>query len=185
MKHLSKSTRLIYIIIFLWVIFGVLGIYFHTNLAQLAGYYASLTLFSSVFLWGEYKRTSNSTHFFKKGQNSTREIIIYITVALWVIVGIIGIILKADINQLTVYFAALTPFVSSYLIYKTSKGNDLPIFDGKSQELVDNNVNAADNTKVTQVVKKVEEQVEVIKGSKEDEVITPQEQPNNEDETDF
>ena len=185
-KKVSKSERLIYIIIFLWVVFGVLGIYFQSNLAQLAGYYASLTLFTATYLWGEFKRGSKSSHFFKKGRSSSREIVIHITIWLWAIFGILGIIFAADINQLTVYFAALTPFVSSYLIYKTSKGKDLPIFDGKSQELVDKNINAADNTKVNQVVDKVEEHIETSEVSKEDEVITPSEQTNdNEDETDF
>ena len=185
-KKVSKSERLIYIIIFLWVVFGVLGIYFQSNLAQLAGYYASLTLFTATYLWGEFKRGSKSSHFFKKGGSSSREIVIHVTIWLWAIFGILGIIFAADINQLTVYFAALTPFVSSYLIYKTSKGKDLPIFDGKSQELVDKNINTADNTKVNQVVDKVEEHIETSEVSKEDEVITPSEQTNdNEDETDF
>jgi hypothetical protein len=83
-----------------------------------------------------------------------------------------GIVFGADINQLTVYFAALTPFVSSYIIYKTSKGHDLPIFDGKSQALVDKNIAAADNKTQTPVK---EEDVVITEGSKEDETVeTPQ-----------
>ena len=178
MKRVSKSERLIYIIIFLWVVFGLLGIYLQSNLAQLAGYYASLTLFTATYLWGEFKRGSKSNHFFKKGQSSSREIVIHVTVWLWAIFGILGIIFAADINQLTVYFAALTPFVSSYLIYKTSKGQDLPIFDGKSQKLVDKNIKAADNTKI---IEKVEDVV-VSENSKEDEVVESKDKDDNEDE---
>ena len=133
MEKSSKSEKLIYIIIFLWVVFGLSGIYFESNLSQVAGYYASLTLFISTYLWGEYKRTSNSTHLFKKGKSSSREIVIYVTIILWTLFGLSGIILKSDINHLTVYFAALTPFVSSYLIYKTTKGKDLPIFKEKEK----------------------------------------------------
>ena len=142
-EKLSKSTRLIYIVIFMWIYFAALGLYFSANLAQLAGYYASLTLFVSTYLWGEYKRLSNKTGVFKKGKSSSREVTIYITVFLWFITGTLGIFLSADINQLTVYFAALTPFVSSYLIYKTSKGADLPIFNGESQSLKDNSMESA------------------------------------------
>jgi len=181
MKPVSKSERLIYIIIFFWVVFGLVGIYFKSNLSQIAGYYASLTLFVSVFLWGEFKRGSQSKHFFQKGHSSSREIVIYATIGLWVVFGLAGVIFGADINQLTVYFASLTPFVSSYIIYKTSKGNDLPIFDGKSQKMVDKNIDAADN-KTSIPVK--EEDVVIEEGSKEDVEIKPKEgeQDDSEDE---
>jgi hypothetical protein len=188
LKRTSKSEKLIYIIIFLWVVFGILGIKFQSNLAQIAGYYASLTLFVATYLWGEFKRGSRSNHFFKKGHSSSREIVIYATVGLWTVFGIFGIVFGADINQLTVYFAALTPFVSSYIIYKTSKGNDLPIFNGKSQEMVDNNINSADNktsTIITNPPKKEttpvkEENVVITDSSKEDETIEPEKPKENE-----
>ena len=146
----SKSERLIHVVIFLWIVFGILGIYFESNLVHLAGYYASLTLFVATFLWGEYKRTSSSTPVFKKGKSSSREIVIYITVFLWTIFGLYGIITHSDINQLTVYFAALSPFISSYIIYKTSKGHDLPIFNGDTQSMIDsakNGTTVTDNNK--------------------------------------
>ena len=148
-KHrISKGERLIYVIIFLWVVFGTLGILKGSNLTQVAGYYASLTLFISTYLWGEWKRTSNSTKLFVKGENSTREIVIYITVFLWTVLGVVGIFYMKELNSLTVYFSSLSPFVMSYIIYKTTKGaGDLPIFNGKAQELVDKAVGAADITK--------------------------------------
>jgi hypothetical protein len=176
-KRVSKSERLIYIIIFLWVMFGVLGIYYSTNLAQLAGYYSSLTLFTATYLWGEYKRTSTSTHFLKKGRSSSREIVITITIFLWAIFGVFGVILGSDINQLTVYFAALTPFVSSYIIYKTTKGNDLPIFDGKTQEMIDKNTSAVSNSSTTK------EEIKITPGSKEDDIVTTDENKPKENES--
>ena len=177
-KRMSKSEKLIYIIIFLWVVFGILGIYTKSNLAQIAGYYASLTVFIGTYLWGEWKRTSNSTHFLKKGQSSSREIVIHTTVILWAILGLCGILFGADINQLTVYFAALTQFVSSYIIYKTTKGHDLPIFDGKSQDMIDKNIAAADVTNTP--VK--EEEVVITEGSKEDVKVEPKEGEQNDNE---
>jgi hypothetical protein len=151
-NRISKAERLIYIVILLWVLFGMFGIIKNVNLTQLAGYYASLTLFVSTYLWGEYKRASKTTPIYMGGPNSSREVIIYITVFLWAALGVVGILYMDDLNPLTVYFSALSPFVMSYIIYKTSKGSgdmsDLPIFDGKSQELVDKSKEAADIKKI-------------------------------------
>lgn len=137
LKNQSKSERLIYIVILLWIVFGIMSILYESDIPQVAGYYASLTLFVSTYLWGEYKRTSGKTTIFKKGTSSSRETVIYITILLWTILGLFGIVSKMNINNLTVYFSALSPFVSSYIIYKTTKGNDLPIFKD-SQSIIDN-----------------------------------------------
>ena len=154
-SQVSKSERLIYIVIFLWVIFGVLGILKDTNMTQLAGYYASLTLFISTYLWGEYKRTSQATKVFTKGANSSREVVILITVFLWAVLGGVGIFFMKELNSLTVYFSSLSPFVISYIIYKTSKGADLPIFDGSTQNLIDEAKKAADVHAMKDVRKEV------------------------------
>jgi len=143
----SKSERLIYITIFLWIIFGALGIYTNTSLPQLAGYYAALAVFIGTYLFGEYKRPADEcTPLFVKGKTSSREIVIFITILLWCGLGIYGILKKQSLNDLTVYFASLTPFVGSYIIYKTAKGqtNDLPIFGSANKDLVDSNINNAD-----------------------------------------
>jgi len=135
--HSSKSERLIYIVVILWVVFGVLGIEFSSDLTQVAGYYASLSLFVGSYLWGEYKRSSTETKLFDKGINSPREVIIYITILLWIILGLYGIIKQVNINTLTVYFSSLSPFVSSFIIYKTTKGEErLPIFNGETKNLI-------------------------------------------------
>ena len=146
-ERISKGERLTYVVVLLWVLFGTLGIIKSTNLTQLAGYYASLTLFVSTYLWGEWKRSSISTPLFRKGENSSREVIIYVTIFLWTVAGAFGVFFLTDLNPLTVYFSALSPFVMSYIIYKTTKGEtttSLPIFDGSSQALVDNAKNAVD-----------------------------------------
>jgi len=141
LKKTSKSERLIYIVIFLWAFIGTLGLIFDSSLTSIAGYYASLTLFISTYLWGEHKRTSTSTSIILKGHTSSREIVIYVTVLLWTILGVFGIIKNIDINTLTVYFSSLSPFVISYIIYKTTKGNDLPIFKNNT-----NNTNIGTKT---------------------------------------
>jgi hypothetical protein len=140
-KLISKSERLMYVIMIMWIIFGVLGIYLKADLTQLAGYYTSLTVFISTYLWGEYRRTSQSTPLFTKGPNSTREIVIIITIVLWILTGFYGLYKHLNFNNLTVYFSALTPFVGSYIIYKTVKGPDIPDIMNKIEDTVQSNVN--------------------------------------------
>jgi hypothetical protein len=61
-----------------------------------------------------------------------------------------------ELNSLTVYFSSLSPFVISYIIYKTSKGEaDLPIFDGTTQKLVDDAKGAADVKAMKEVRKEI------------------------------
>lgn len=129
-KKLSKTQKLTYIVIFLWIIYGILALWQNMSLEQLAGYYASLTLFISTYLWGEYRRSSRSTDLFSPGKNSSRETIIYVVLCLWCILGALGIFILDELNSLTVYFGALSPFVMSYIIYKTTKGFEhIPEFE--------------------------------------------------------
>jgi hypothetical protein len=66
-------------------------------------------------------RPSEDTSIFLKGKNSKREVLMYITIALWAIVGIWVIVKNADLMGASAYFAALTPFVGSYIIGETFK----------------------------------------------------------------
>lgn len=116
----SKSVRLIYVVILLWIAFGILGLKFGTDMTALAGYYTALSVFVGSYFWGEYKRPSTSTKILEKGGNSSREITIYVTVLLWICLGIYGVLQKGDFTSLTVYFASLSPFVGSFIIYKTN-----------------------------------------------------------------
>jgi hypothetical protein len=45
----------------------------------------------------------------------------YIIMALWAIIGIWVIVQRADLIGVSAYFAALTPFVGSYIIGETFK----------------------------------------------------------------
>ena len=68
-KIVSKSERILYIVMLFWLFFGFLAVYFKADIVQLAGYFTSLTGFIGTYLYGEYKRTSTSTPFYKKGTN--------------------------------------------------------------------------------------------------------------------
>jgi len=45
----------------------------------------------------------------------------YVTIALWLTVGVWVIVQKADLIGVSAYFAALTPFVGSYILGETFK----------------------------------------------------------------
>jgi len=117
----SKRECLTYLIILLWVAVGILGTYYETNFTELAAYFVSLTGFAGAYMYGETKRKSKETSLFLKGKSSRREIVIYVTVLLWLVVGCFTIINNADLIGMSAYFASLTPFVGSYIIGETVK----------------------------------------------------------------
>lgn len=141
-NNATKVQRLIYLLMIVWVFFGIMGIKYESNLTYIAGYYASLSIFIGSYIWGEYKRKSNASKLLEGGPNSTREITIYLTLLLWFCLGMYGILNHADFSKLTVYFTALAPFVDSYIIYQTTKK------DTK---------NPIDNEKIKDFVKEIEE----------------------------
>jgi hypothetical protein len=117
----SKRECITYLVVFLWVIVGVIASYFKTNFTDLAAYFVSLTGFVAAYIFGESIRKSTKTSIFLAGPTSKREAMMYITIALWLIVGLWVIVKNADLMGMSAYFAALTPFVGSYIIGETYK----------------------------------------------------------------
>jgi hypothetical protein len=117
----SKRECVTYLVVFLWVVVGVTATYFDTNLTDLAAYFISLTGFVATYIFGESVRKSSKPSVFLRGPNSRRESMMYITIGLWLIVGMWVIINRADLVGASAYFAALTPFVGSYIIGETFK----------------------------------------------------------------
>ena len=117
----SKRECLTYIIVLLWVSIGILATYFETDFTELAAYFISLTGFAGAYMYGESVRKSNDSSIFKGGKSSKRELMIYLTVFLWLIIGVFTIINQSDLMGMSAYFAALTPFVGSYIIGETVK----------------------------------------------------------------
>ena len=122
----TKSEMITYCVIILWVVFGLIAIKTEADLEQVSGYYASLTLFVSTYLFGEYKRPALETSIFKSGKNSSRETVIYIVIGLWIFVGVCGMYNKKNMNSLAIYFASLSPFISSYILARTASGKKNP-----------------------------------------------------------
>jgi len=117
----SKRECITYLVVFLWVLVGIVASYFNTNFTDLAAYFVSLTGFVAAYIFGESVRKSTKTSIFLGGPTSKREAMMYITIALWLIVGVWVIAKNADLMGMSAYFAALTPFVGSYIIGETFK----------------------------------------------------------------
>jgi positive regulator of sigma E activity len=131
----SKRECITYIVIFLWVAVGILASYFDTNFTDLAAYFISLTGFVASYIFGESIRKSKKTSIFSLGTNSRRESMMYITILLWLIVGTWVIIKNNDLMGASAYFAALTPFVGSYIIGETYKSEDTSINSDNRQQI--------------------------------------------------
>jgi hypothetical protein len=117
----SKRECVTYLIVFLWLAVGVTATYFETDFTALAAYFVSLTGFVASYIFGESVRKSKNSSIFLPGPNSRREVMMYITIALWLTVGVWVIVQKADLIGVSAYFAALTPFVGSYILGETFK----------------------------------------------------------------
>lgn len=113
----SKRETLIYVVVGLWITMGVLATYFETPLTDLAVYFTSLTGFVGVYIWGESKKRSKNSIF--KGQMSKRQLMMYVSLALWATLGVFGIIKSISLIEASTYFAALTPFVGAYILGST------------------------------------------------------------------
>ncbi len=120
----DKRLMIVYVVIFLWICFGIIGAIFAASFVSMSVYFLSLTGFIGVYVWGESVRKSNKTSIFIKGESSNREIISYVVMILWAILGVYGILMHKELDQLSAYYAALTPFIGAYILgdtYKNSK----------------------------------------------------------------
>ena len=123
-KDFGKREALIYIIVLLWVTVGLFAFSKEASLSDLAVYFGSLTTYAATYIWAETKRPSSKRGILKPGPSSRREIMIYVVVALWAIAGFGAIWFSADLKQLSVYFFALTGFVTSWLAGEAFKPED-------------------------------------------------------------
>ena len=114
-SNFGKREGLVYLIVFLWVVMGVLAAWKGADFADLAIYFGSLTAYAATYIWAESKRPSQKTSIFKSGPNSRREIMIYVVVALWMIAGVAAIWYLANLESLAMYFVSLTGFVASWI----------------------------------------------------------------------
>lgn len=123
LKGRSKSKRelITYLIVFLWAFLGILGLYHNTNIIDLSTYFISLTGFITIYIFGESVRNSKKSSIFLSGATSKRETLTYVIIAIWFTIGCLTIYNGWDLLAVGTYFAALTPFIGSYIIGETYK----------------------------------------------------------------
>jgi len=114
-SNFGKREGLVYLIVFLWVVMGVLAAWKGADFADLAIYFGSLTAYAATYVWAESKRPSQKTSIFKSGPSSRREIMIYVVVGLWLIAGVAAIWYLSNLESLAMYFVSLTGFVASWI----------------------------------------------------------------------
>lgn len=114
-EKFGKREGLVYMIVFLWITMGLIGVYKEASLTDLSVYFGSLTAYAATYIWAESKRPSTKTAILKSGPRSRREVMIYIVVLIWAIAGGAAMWYKANLSELAVYFVSLTGFVASWI----------------------------------------------------------------------
>lgn len=117
----SKREFIIYAVLFFWIEMGVLSVILQGDLADLSVYFLSLTGFVMTYIFGESVRKSTYTSIFLKGKTSKRELIMYIVLFIWFVLGNWVIYNSGDIIAASTYFGSLTPFIGAYIIGETYK----------------------------------------------------------------
>lgn len=125
MKLGGKRLIIVYVVMLFWILIGILGLFFETDFFDLSVYFLSLTGFVGTYVFSESVRTSKSTSIFSSGRSSRREIMIYISMLLWVILGVFSIVTKKELTQMATYFGALTPFVAAAILGETYKKEEI------------------------------------------------------------
>lgn len=123
-SNFGKREGLVYIVVGLWIAMGILGAYKEANFTEMAAYFGSLTAYVATYIWAESRRPSEKTGLMKPGPISRREIMIYVIVVLWAVVGGFAVWFKANLNDLAVYFVSLTGFVASWIAGEVYKPQD-------------------------------------------------------------
>lgn len=111
----GKREGLVYVIVFFWIVMGILGVFKDASFNQLSVYFGSLTAYAATYIWAESKRPSEKSGILKKGISSRREIMIYVVVSLWAITGGLAIWHQKDLSDLALYFVSLTGFIASWI----------------------------------------------------------------------
>jgi cation transport ATPase len=152
----TRIEKMIYIIIFLWLVLGVVGNYGKVSYSELSAYFISLTGFVGVYVFGQSKRASKGTAIFMKGRTSGRELMIYIMMFIWFVSGIVSILFKTiSLTDAATYLSTLTPFVGAYIIGETFKPEEINKTSKEIDKLLvktEENENTVDNIDISSLI---------------------------------
>lgn len=149
--RISSRAMMVYVVIILWVAFGIFCSLYQPIDAEgkllekikfttMSVYFLSLTGFIGSYLYGAtVKPKENTTAMFLKGDTDKREILIYVCMLLWAILGCYGVITNIPIDEIGAYFGALTPFVAGYILGETARQSEnYKIVEPVTEELNEN-----------------------------------------------
>lgn len=131
--QISSRAVMVYAVIVLWIFFGVfIALYTpkdvdgnlleKVSFASMAIYFVSLTGFVSAYIYGEtVNPRHDTTPIFLSGKSDKREILVYVCILFWIMLGLWGIIKNVPLDEIGAYFGALTPFVGAYILGETSR----------------------------------------------------------------
>lgn len=121
-KYLSKRVKIIYLVILLWLLFGLLAAWKGATWSEVSWYFASLTTYVGTYIASEtFKKSKQHT---SKLPKSNRERITYTCIFVWAITGVYGIWTKTDLTQLAAYFTALSGFIAIYVLGQYLRASD-------------------------------------------------------------
>ena len=133
-SNFGKREWLVYIVVAMWMAFGILGAFQDANFSQMATYFGSLTAYVATYIWAETKRPSQKTSVMLPGPSSRREVMIYVIVVLWAIAGAVAIKMHKDLGDLSIYFVSLTGFVASWIAGEVYKPEDTVKIEKQEEE---------------------------------------------------
>lgn len=147
---ISSRALMVYFVMILWIFFGFFIAFYvpkdtygnqldKVSFASMAIYFISLTGFVSSYIYGEtVKPRHDATPIFFKGKSDRREILVYVCIFFWTLLGIWGIIKNVPLDEIGAYFGALTPFVGAYILGETARKSGKEIEDSSVLENLEN-----------------------------------------------
>ena len=118
----SKRLFMTIVILLFWLALGGFGMWLggeSFTFYELSAYFAAMLIPVSTYVYGESRRGSSKTMMVSSGESSKREIVTYLFMLVWGVVGAFGIIMDISMAALAAYIATLTPFISSYILGET------------------------------------------------------------------
>lgn len=123
----SKREIIVYIVLLFWIEMGIFSVALDRSLSDLSVYFLSLTGFVMSYIFGESVRQSRSSSILFRGKTSKRELMMFIVLFIWMVLGNWIIYIGGNMIDAATYFGALTPFIGSYIIGETYKKEETEV----------------------------------------------------------
>jgi len=144
--NVSSRAVMVYSVVILWFAFGMFCTLYQPlddagkalekiKFTSAAVYFLSLAGFVGSYLYGVTVKTKkNTSPIFLKGNTDKREVLIYVCMILWTILGVYGVLTHMLLDEIGAYFGALTPFVGGYILGETARHSGVEINNDKEED---------------------------------------------------